>query len=181
MRATAQLYCWTRAPALAAITWAAQVESCYRASNAFYADFCWSDDMSEANLLDAFARYKVKSSTRARSALTADRALVLSCFYNRFHRAEVGILRYEEDLATDTGSVATLLRTHLAEALKSELDVKVIIAMATERPSPKEADPKTSTRSPRMSFHARMDLIGRVTSFDGNLFTIEFRKASDAA
>jgi hypothetical protein len=137
--------------------------------------------MSDANLLDAFARYKVKSSTRARSALTADRALVLSCFYNRFHRAEVGVLRYEEDLAADTGSIATLLRTHLAEALKSELDVKVIIAMATERASPKEADPQGPTRSPRMSFHPRTDLIGRVTSFDGNRFVVEFRKASAAA
>jgi hypothetical protein len=137
--------------------------------------------MSDDNLLEAFARYKVKSSTRARSALTSDRALVLSCFYTRFHRAEVGVLKYEEDLAADTGSVATLLRTHLAEAFKGELDVKVIIAMASERPPPKETDSTGLTRAPRMSFHSRMDLIGRVTFFDGNRFMVEFRKASAAA
>ena len=137
--------------------------------------------MSDANLLDAFARYKVKSSSRARSALTADRALVLSCFYNRFHRAEVGILRYEEDLPADAGSIATLLRTHLAEALKSELDVKVIIAMATERAPSLETVPNAPTRTRRMSFHARMDLVGRVTLFDGSRFVVEFRKTDTAA
>lgn len=137
--------------------------------------------MSEANLLEAFARYKVKSSTRARSALTAERALVLSCFYNRFHRGEVGVLKYEEDLAADTGSIATLLRTHLADAVKNELDVKVIIAMTTERAPSLETVPKSPARAPRVSFHAREDLVGRVTFFDGNRFTVEFRKASAAA
>jgi hypothetical protein len=137
--------------------------------------------MSELNLLDAFARYKVKSSTRARSALTADRALVISCFYTRFHRAGVGVLKYEEDLAGDTGSIATLLRTHLSEALNNELDVKVIIAMATERAPSLETVAAVPARAPRMSFHARTDLVGRVTFFDGSRFVVEFRKASAAA
>jgi hypothetical protein len=132
--------------------------------------------MNDTNLLEAFARYKVKSSSRARSALTADRSLVLSCFYNRFHRAEVGVLRYEEDLTEDTGSIATLLRTHLAEALQSELEVKLIIAMATERPSSLETTANGSARTPRMSFHARLDLVGKVTFFDGSRFIVEFRK-----
>src|ERR1700744_637556 len=133
--------------------------------------------MSEDNLLEAFARYKVKSSTRARSALTAERALVLSCFYNRFHRGEVGVLKYEEDLAADTGSIATLLRTHLADAVKNELDVKVIIAMTTERAPSLETVPKAPARAPRVSFHARVDLVGRVTFFDGDRFVVEFRKS----
>ena len=136
--------------------------------------------MSDANLLDAFARYKVKTGNRARSALTSDRALVLSCFYNRFHRADVGVLRYEEDLAADTGSIATLLRAHLADALQNELDVKVIIAMAAERGTPVDTATKVPMRTPRMNFHARIDLIGRVTFFDGSRFVVEFRK-NDAA
>jgi hypothetical protein len=136
--------------------------------------------MSEVNLLEAFARYKVKSSTRARSALTADRALVLSCFYARFHRAGA-VLTYEEDLAGDTGSIAALLRTHLSEALNNELDVKVIIAMPKERARSIETVPATPARAPRMSFHARTDLVGRVTFFDGSRFRVEFRKASAAA
>lgn len=137
--------------------------------------------MNEVNLLEAFARYKVKSSNRARSALIADRALVLSCFYTRFHRAEVGVLKYEEDLAADTGSVATLLRTHLSEALNNELDVKLIIAMPAERAPSLETVTATPARAPRMSFHARTDLVGRVTFFDGSRFVVEFRKAGAAA
>src|SRR5579885_3640671 len=62
------------------------------------------------HLPDAFARYKVKSPKSARSVLTAERALVLSCFYTRFHRAEVGVLRCEEDLGTDSGALVTQLR-----------------------------------------------------------------------
>jgi hypothetical protein len=137
--------------------------------------------MSEVNLLEAFARYKVKSSNRARSALTADRALVLSCFYAQFHRAGAGVLTYEEDLAGDTGSIAALLRTHLSEALNNELDVKVIIAMPAERARSLETVPATPARAPRVSFHARTDLVGRVTFFDGSRFRVEFRKASNAA
>jgi len=137
--------------------------------------------MGEVNLLEAFARYKVKSTSRARSALTADRSLVLSCFYGRFQRAGAGVLKYEEDLAADTGSVATLLRTHLTEALNNELDVKPIIAMPSERAPSLETVTATPARAPRMNFHARTDLTGRVTFFDGSRFVIEFRKAGVAA
>ncbi|HUK02427.1 MAG TPA: hypothetical protein VLW26_09140 [Steroidobacteraceae bacterium] len=137
--------------------------------------------MSVVNLLEAFARYQVKSSNRARSALTSDRALVLSCFYTRFHSAGAGVLKYEEDLAGDTGSIATLLRTHLSEALSKELDVKVIIAVPVAQTASLETIAVTAPRPTRMSFHARKDLVGRVTFFDGSRFVVEFRKASAAA
>jgi hypothetical protein len=132
------------------------------------------------NLTEAFARYKAKCPTRARSALAPDRALVVSCFYSRFKRAGVGALEYEEDLASDNSAVAKLLRTHIAEALANELDVKVIIAMASERASALEAVAVAPERPPRMTFHARTDLVGRVTSFDGNRFVVLFRKAEAA-
>jgi len=81
--------------------------------------------MNELNLQEAFGRYKVKPPARARSAVTADRALVLSCSYNRFQRAESGSMKYEVDLAGDTGATATLLRTHLADALTNELEIRL--------------------------------------------------------
>ena len=133
--------------------------------------------MSELNLLEAFWRYKVKASARARSAITADRALVLSCSYSRFHRATAGIMKYEEDLAGDTGSTATLLRTHLADALTNELDIRLIIAIPVQH-APSLETPPVAARAARTSFHARKDLVGRVTFFDGQRFVVEFRKAS---
>jgi len=133
--------------------------------------------MGELNVLEAFWRYKVKPSTRARSALTEDRALVLSCSYSRFHRAESGIMKYEEDLSGDTGSAATLLRTHLADALANELEIRLIVAISVQQTPSPETTPVV-VRPARTSFHARKDLVGRVTFFDGQRFVVEFRKAS---
>jgi hypothetical protein len=133
--------------------------------------------MSELNLLEAFSRYKVKASTRARSAITEDRALVLSCSYGRFHRATSGIMKYEEDLAGDTGSTATLLRTHLADALTNGLEIRLIVAISVQHEPSLETLP-AAPRPARTSFHARKDLVGRVTFFDGQRFVVEFRKAS---
>src|SRR5579859_4866486 len=138
--------------------------------------------MNDVNLMDAFARYKIKSPKRARSALTSDRALVLSCFYTRFHSAGAGVLKYEEDLEGDNTSIATQLRAHLGEALNNELDVKVIIAIATDTARPDTSyTAETEARAPRMSFHVRDDLVGKVTFFDGSRFVVEFRKAGATA
>jgi hypothetical protein len=134
--------------------------------------------MSEVNLLEAFSRYKVKPSSRARSAVTEDRALVLSCIYGRFQRVQSGILKYEEDLSGETGTAATLLRTHLADALTNELDIRLIVAMPVQQHAPSLEAPAVAARPARASFHARKDLVGRVTFFDGQRFVVEFRKAS---
>jgi hypothetical protein len=134
--------------------------------------------MSEINRSEAFGRYKVKPSNRARSAVTADRALVLTCSYAGFRRAEADVLRYEENLTDATDPSTTLLRAHLAEALAHELDVRLIVAIALRRtPSPEV--PAGTERTARTSFHARKDLSGRVTFFDGHRFVVEFRR--DAA
>jgi len=133
--------------------------------------------MSELNLLEAFWRYKVKPSVRARSAVTEDRALVLSCSYSRFHRAQSGTMKYEEDLSGDTGATAALLRSHLADALTNELEIRLIVATPVEH-RPSLETPPEAARPARTSFHARKDLVGRVTFFDGQRFVVEFRKAS---
>jgi hypothetical protein len=133
--------------------------------------------MNEVNLQEAFLRYKVKPTTRARSALTGDRALVLSCSYDRFRPAESGVMKYEEDLGGVTDSTCTLLRTHLADALTNELDIRLIVAIPVQN-RPSLDVPAEVPRGPRTSFHARKDLVGRVTFFDGQRFVVEFRKAA---
>ena len=132
--------------------------------------------MNEVNLAEAFSRYNVKAASRARSAVTPDRSLVLSCSYGRFHRASPEVLTYEEDLAGDAGVTASLLRTHLADALENGLDVRLIIAIPVQDPPAKASS--APARPPRTSFHARKDLIGQVTFFDGQRFVVEFRKNS---
>jgi hypothetical protein len=133
--------------------------------------------MNEVNLQEAFSSYKVKPSAKARSALTSDRALVLSCSYGRFQRVESGVMKYEEDLSGLTDSSATLLRTHLADALTNELEIRPIVAIPLQR-SPSLEVTMEPTKPARTSFHARKDLVGRITFFDGQRFVVEFRKAA---
>ncbi len=136
--------------------------------------------MNEVNLAEAFSRYNVKAVSRARSAVTADRELVLSCSYGRFQRGESGVLRYEEDLAEEVGIAATTLRAHLAEALSEGLEIRVIIAIPVQA-TPTLETTAAAPRPARTSFHVRKDLTGRVKSFDGQRFVLEFRKKAEAA
>jgi len=129
--------------------------------------------MNDANLLEAFASYKVKPARRLRSAMTPDGALVISCWYAGFKKAQIEILRYEEDLSGQTTEIARTLRTHLAAALSNECEVRVIIAVETLVP---KADPPAVAPA-RMTYYARKDLVGRVSSFDGERFVVEFRRS----
>jgi hypothetical protein len=128
-------------------------------------------DMNESNLSEAFASYKAKVTRRARSAMTPEGDLVLSCRYAGFKRTEVEILRYEEDLSGETGEIAVILRTHLAEALSNECVVRAIVAIETVRPQTDSAAAATRT-----SYYTRKDLVGKVTAFDGQRFAVEFRR-----
>jgi len=136
--------------------------------------------MNEVNLTEAFFRYNVRPLPHARSAVTADGELVLSCSYCRFQRGDPGVLKYEEDLSDEDGTVATTLRTHLAEAVRDDLEVRLIVAIPVRTPTTLDSSHVTP-RPRRMSFHPRKDLVGQVTFFDGQRFVLEFRKKSVAA
>jgi hypothetical protein len=132
--------------------------------------------MHEINLLEAFASYKVRPARRTRSAMTLDGDLVMSCWYAGFKRAQAEILRYEEDLSGQTSEIATALRTHLARALSNECEVHPIVALAAAATvDPKAADTER-VKPARTSYYARKDLVGRVCSFDGERFMLEFRR-----
>jgi hypothetical protein len=125
--------------------------------------------MNETNLLEAFASYRIKPTRRGRSAMTADGELVLCCWYAGFQKAQVEILRYQEDLTGLTGESDKALRAHLAEALANESEVRVIVAVET-------AGSKVAAGLPRTTSYARKHLEGRVTAFDGERYTIDFRR-----
>jgi hypothetical protein len=133
--------------------------------------------MNETNLLEAFASYKVRPVKRGRSAMTPEGELVVSCWYAGFQKANVEILRYQEDLTGRAGESDKSLRAHLAEAMSNECGIRVIVAVETA--GPKAVDQKVS--GPRTTYYARKDLVGRVTAFDGERFTIDFRRARMAA
>jgi|SRR5581483_2456961 hypothetical protein len=136
--------------------------------------------MNEVNLVEAFLRYSVKPVLHTRSALTSDGALVLSCSYGRFQRGDPGVLKYEEDLSDENSVAATALRVHLADALREGLEIRLIVAIPVQT-APTLDSSHIPPRPQRTSFHPRKDLVGRVTSFDGQRFVLEFRKKAEAA
>jgi hypothetical protein len=135
--------------------------------------------MSEINLNEAFGLYKAKPSARGRSAITPDGTIVLSCWYERFRKGESGVLRYEEDLTNETGSVANTLRAHLSQALADDYDVQLIVAVPPSAPKDPHVAANPTQRSKQPTFHARKDLLGRLTFYDGQRFIVEFRRRSD--
>lgn len=127
--------------------------------------------MSDIKMKEAFSTYNAKPVRRARSAMTADGDLVMSCWYGGFKKAEVDTMRYEEDLSGQTGEVAKAFRAHLTDALTKECAVRVIVVTAGD------SKPAT-TKAPRVNYYAREDLVGRVSSFDGERLVVDFRKRS---
>ena len=129
--------------------------------------------MLETNRLEAFANYKVKPVRRTRSVTTAEGDLVISCWYAGFQKAEAEILKYEEDLSGETNEIAKVLRTHLAEALSNASEVRAVVAVTAQVAVDPKADPATVAPA-RTTYYARKDLVGRICSFDGERFTVEF-------
>jgi hypothetical protein len=137
--------------------------------------------MHEVNLSDAFAAYKAKPAFRGRSALTAGGDLVVSCWYAGFKKAESNILRYEEDLTSEGGSGSDALRAHVRDALDRECDVRLIVAVGSKESRTHDKEGSEVVRPARTTYHARKDLVGHITSFDGQRFVIEFRRPDEVA
>lgn len=119
------------------------------------------------SLVDAFARFGAKPSNRLRalSAIAADGAMVLNCFNGYFGHPTQGVLRYEDRLSRDpSGAMDTgLLGKHLTLARDGALPVRMVVTSA--------ADERRSR-----SIHVRSDLIGKVVTFDGDHFIIDFTR-----
>ena len=102
------------------------------------------------------------------SAIAADGAIVLNCASTYFgHHAE-GVLRYQDRLSREAEKArATVqLGEHITRALDESLPVRPVIVS------------RTAMRGGKSSriVHVRADLVGKVTSFDGDLFIVDFRR-----
>jgi hypothetical protein len=126
--------------------------------------------MSSLNLVDAYAKFGAKAGVRAQSAIAADGAVVLSCAASFFgHHAE-GVLRYQDRLSRETeGARGTaLLGEHLTRARDESLPVRMIVVS------------RVAARGGKTSrtVHVRADLVGKVTSFDGDQYIVDFRRVA---
>ena len=129
-------------------------------------------DRVNLSLIDAFGSFGAKPGNRQRalSAIAADGALVLNCEQTHFQHPERGVLRYEDRLSRESVDAkdAELLRQHLTLARDGELPVRMVVTFLAQQ----------KTRARR--YHVRPDLVGRVVTFDGDLFTVDFERREKA-
>jgi hypothetical protein len=122
------------------------------------------------SLAQAFGQFGALPSdrVRAQSAIAADGALVLACHRPYFGHPGPGVLRYEDRLSRGAASSksSVLMSQHLGLARDGELPVRMIVTV------PRESKDKPNPK-PR-SFHVRPDLVGKLVSFDGDHFVVDF-------
>jgi hypothetical protein len=125
------------------------------------------------SLVDAFGRFGAKPANRLRghSAIASDGALVLSCSYSKFGHPAQGVLRYEGKLAKEgEDSANDLLGQHLTLARDGDLPVRLVVMTSTE---------DVVKNKVSRSFHVRPDLVGKLVSFDGESYVVDFKRASN--
>jgi len=123
------------------------------------------------SLIDAFGRFGARPGNKqgTLSAIADDGAMVLNCEQARFRHPERGVLRYENRLSSDplVSKGAELLGQHLALARDGALPVRMVVTFFV--------DGKSGARA----HHVRPDLIGRVVTFDGDHFVVDFERRED--
>jgi hypothetical protein len=126
------------------------------------------------SLVDAFGRFGAKPVNRLRgqSAIATDGAVVLSCSYSKFGHPSQGVLRYEGKVIKDAEDAAVndALGQHLTMARDGNLPIRLVVMTSTE---------DTAKNKVTRSFHVRPDLIGKLVSFDGENYVVDFTRASN--
>jgi hypothetical protein len=130
--------------------------------------------MRSLSLTCAFARYGAKLSNPqwAVSALNNRDELVISC-WSHYLSPHEGSLRYEDRLSRWEGNKhgTNLIRGHLNQALAENLSVRLVIARTTETDL---VDSGHAASNAISTFGVREDLVGKVVTFDGDTFIIDF-------
>jgi hypothetical protein len=118
-------------------------------------------------LADAYARYRatIPRGQPVLSALTSDGAVVLSCNATKFDHPLKGVLRYEDAISTDPSAERhkVQLGTHLKLAHEGALPIRLVIVTPARGPLPR-------------IIGVRPDLTGKVTTFDGDRFIVDFSR-----
>lgn len=133
------------------------------------------------NLTTAFNRYgaKLTNPQWAVSAISGKGELVVSC-WTHYLGAGGGRLTYVDRLSRWSGNSLgnNLMREHLERAVEDDLKVRLVKATTSNTAL---VDSGGDASQAKNTFSVREDVVGHVTSFDGDEFVIEFVKDSDVA
>jgi hypothetical protein len=123
--------------------------------------------MNHLSMDRAFATFGADAAGQQRplSATATDGSLVLVCRTGGFSRPGVGVLRYTAQLSTSRAPPSRLaaLRLHINDALAAGTAVRLIIQTL-----------KIGQSSGKT--HVRPDLVGKVTGFNGDEYTVDFSR-----
>jgi len=130
---------------------------------------------------DAFAKYgaKLANPMWAFSAKAPDGSIVLSCWSHKFTSPGKGLMRYADRLSRWRVNTPgkNLLISHISEAHASRLPVRLIIATTSD---PAVVDAGEDASKIAKTFHVREDLVGHVTTFDGDNYVIDVSRSTAA-
>jgi|LauGreDrversion4_2_1035121.scaffolds.fasta_scaffold01228_5 hypothetical protein len=123
------------------------------------------------SLTAAFRSYgaKPKNARWSVSAKASDGSVVISCWQQFFSRGMVYTDRLSRWQGNKFGNDE--LRRHIEDAVESSLPIRLVIAHLEDNHS---LDGVWDASAINKTFSTRPDLTGRVKSFDGDNFTIEF-------
>lgn len=131
---------------------------------------------TEIGFVEAFKKFgaKLENPMWAVSAISDNGEFVLSCWSQYFERGDKGVLRYVDCLSRWTGNTVgnNLLKGHLIKAHSEGMPVRLVIATAEK---PEEVETVGDASKIKKKFSVREDVVGKVTSFDGDNFVIEYR------
>ena len=128
--------------------------------------------------MEAFAKFGAVpvNPMWAVSAIADDGAVVVSCWAHLCKSGGKGVLVYEDCLSRWSGNEmgCNLLRTHLQLAVDGSLPVRMVVATTTEIHSVNSGHDASKVKK---TFHVRDEIVGRVASFDGDKYVVEYRRA----
>ncbi|MFG0863147.1 hypothetical protein [Pseudomonas sp. CJQ_13] len=135
--------------------------------------------IGKLNYTEAFKRYDavLDNPNWAVSAISSDGSLVISCWTHYFERPQPDVLVYVDSLSRWKGynkPGLNLLRKHLEHTASENVKVRLVMARTSD---PAAVDLGGDASKLKNTFSVREDLIGKLITFDGDNFTIEFRKA----
>jgi hypothetical protein len=134
--------------------------------------------MGDLGLKQAFGRYKAELTNPMWqvSAIAEDGSLVVSC-WTKYLVTEQKMMRYTDRLSRWGNNKAgnNLLKEHLTLALETQLPVRLIMARAD---NDSDLDGVVDASKIKKTFHVRDDVVGKVVTFDGDTFVVDFRKSA---
>lgn len=134
--------------------------------------------MADLGFTEAFAKFGAKpvNPMWAVSAIAEDGSLVISCWAHLCKSGGKGVLVYADCLSRWGGNEmgCNLLRSHLQQAVAENLPVRMVVATTAET---ELVDKGHDASKVKKTFHVREKVVGRVVSFDGDNYVIEYRRA----